>query len=275
MTRPPTHHRLHVEAALGALLLDAHLEFAAPWTVIFGPSGSGKSSLLRAMCGLLGAARTEFACRNPTAACAVATGAVATHTDAPWEPIDGPGHHTPPHLRRLAYAPQGAVLFPHLTVRENVAFSLNSPRREVNAQPTQFALGFDGIDEALELFALSVLAGRRPRDLSGGERQRVNLARAFAVPAPQLMLLDEPFTGIDRATRATLLPTMREQLAASGIPVISVTHDVEEALLLNAEIVRLEAGRVLAQGPARQVLAAEREHMLRVLQSPGPGAVQP
>ena len=299
MTAAPSHHRLHVQADLGALRLDTRLEFAAPWTVIFGPSGSGKSSLLRAMCGLLHATHLEFAGCPPDPAggrgrsAAIDPAAVnradtervdidradTDQADIDREPlagvdIDGPGHHTPAHLRRIAYAPQGAVLFPHLTVRENVAFSLNSRRREVNAQPTQFALGFDGIDEALKLFALSALAGRRPRDLSGGERQRVNLARAFAVPAPQLMLLDEPFTGIDRATRATLLPTMREQLAASGIPVISVTHDVEEALLLNAEIVRLEAGRVLAQGPARQVLAAEREHMLRVLQSPGPAAVQ-
>jgi molybdate transport system ATP-binding protein len=254
MNAAPAHHRLHVEATLGALRLDAVLEFAAPWTVIFGPSGSGKSSLLRAMCGLLQASQLEFASRTPDAG-----------ESGQWTAIDSASSCTPPYLRNLAYAPQGAILFPHLTVRENVAFALNSrrkpSRRQTIAPPTRLAC----VEEALDLFALTALADRKPRDLSGGERQRVNLARAFAVPQPRLMLLDEPFTGVDRPLRDALLPRMQQQLAALGIPAISVTHDVEEALLLRADVIRLDAGQVIAQGPALQALAPERERMLRVL----------
>jgi molybdate transport system ATP-binding protein len=271
-----------VEAHLGALHLNAALEFTAPWTVIFGPSGSGKSSLLRAMCSLLQASRLEFAAYSPDTGVpdtGAPDGSAPNAAPAHWTDIDSASTTTPPHLRHLAYAPQGAILFPHLTVRENVAFALNSSRqkvqrenirrnntpREATAQPSHIALDLDPIDKAIELFALTALASRKPRDLSGGERQRVNLARAFAVPAPRLMLLDEPFTGVDRALRDTLLPRMQQHLAARGIPAISVTHDVEEALLLRADVIRLDAGQVIAQGPALQTLAAERQRMLRVL----------
>lgn len=252
MSATPAHHRLHTEARLGSLHLNARLEFTAPWTVIFGPSGSGKSSLLRSMCGLLQAHQLEFAAYNP--------GAVGTN--AGWAEIDSPRQRTPPHLRHLAYAPQGAVLFPHLTVRENVAFALHVRRHQPPAQSTVEQT----VDQAIDLFDLTALARRMPRDLSGGERQRVNLARAFAVPQPQLILLDEPFTGIDRATRDTLLPRMQQRLLMLGIPAISVTHDVEEALLLGAEVIRIDAGEIVAQGPALQVLAAERGRMLATLQ---------
>ena len=162
----------------------------------------------------------------------------------------------PTHRRNLAYAPQGAILFPHLSVRENIAFASTARNLPANTQL---------IDTAINLFDLAPLANRLPRDLSGGERQRVNLARAFAVPSAHLLLLDEPFTGIDRALRDTLLPRMQQHAAQLGLPVLSVTHDVEEALLLNAEVIRLDNGRIIAQGPASDVLAAERTHILATL----------
>ena len=104
-----------------------------------------------------------------------------------------------------------------------------------------------------------------PRDLSGGERQRVNLARAFAVPQPKLLLLDEPFTGLDRNLRDLLLPRMQQRALELRIPVLSVTHDVEEALLLNAEVIRLQQGAVIDQGPATRVLDEECTAMLNTL----------
>jgi ABC-type sulfate/molybdate transport systems ATPase subunit len=235
------HHRLSVDAHLGPLHLLARLHFAAPWTVIFGPSGSGKSSLLRAACGLLHTALVEFSERSTSS--------------ADWLEIQGRHHTTPVHLRSIGYAPQGAVLFPHLSIRENIAFA-SQARHSPDAQ---------SITAAIDLFELGALAHRMPRDLSGGERQRVNLARAFAVPAARLLLLDEPFTGVDRGLRDTLLPRMHRRATQLGVPVISVTHDVEEALLLGAEVIRLESGHITAQGPAHEVLATERISILQAL----------
>ena len=215
------------------------MTLSAPWTILFGPSGSGKSTLLRAACGLIPSADVHFAATPPG-------------SDKQPQSLA----NLPTYRRNLAYAPQGTVLFPHLTVRQNVAFAT-----DIRHQPHAAAT-----DAALDLFQLNALAHRLPRDLSGGERQRANLARAFAVPAPHLILLDEPFTGVDRSMRDLLLPRMQQHAAQQGIPVLSVTHDIEEALILNAEVIRLEQGVIVAQGPASQVLADERTRMLTILQ---------
>jgi len=235
------HHRLAVKGVVGTLQLDVALEFAAPWTVIFGPSGSGKSSLLRAMCGLLPDVEVEFERRDGNA----------------WMRLDA----MQTSRRKLGYAPQQAALFPHLNVRENVAFAtVQRPRGRaawISAEQV--------VEGALDMFGLQMLADHATRELSGGEGQRVNLARAFVVPGARLMLLDEPFSGVDRKRRDAVLPEMKAWLADLDLPVISVTHDVDEALLLGAEVVRLESGSVVAQGAAAVVLAEERERMLRVL----------
>jgi molybdate transport system ATP-binding protein len=265
----PAHHRLNIDTHLGPLHLQAQLHLAAPWTVIFGPSGSGKSSILRAACGPLPSNKSRpcFSfchSRSPGSPASVLSplgwseSAVAVKSVSPdtttseWTILDS----TPTHHRNLAYAPQGAILFPHLSVRENIAFATDA-RHQPNSQL---------IDTAINLFDLAPLANRLPRDLSGGERQRANLARAFAVPSPHLLLLDEPFTGIGRALRDTLLPRMQQHATQHGIPVLSVTHDVEEALLLNAEVIRLDNGHIIAQGPATEVLATERTQILDTLQ---------
>jgi molybdate transport system ATP-binding protein len=254
------HHRLTVAADVGVVRLRVRLEFGAAWTVVFGPSGSGKTSLLRAMCGLLGEGGGTS--RVPPEDTQNGRGERDAEGKSPLVGAGGleelRGEHSiwrAPRLRRIAYAPQGAVLFPHLTVAGNVAFAGTARGMDTSRL----------VAEAMELFALQAMAGRMPRELSGGESQRVSLARAFAVPGARLMLLDEPFNGVGRAQRDLLLPGMRETMARRGVPVISVTHDVEEAFLLGAEVVRLEAGEVVAQGPAQVVLAAERAEMLRVL----------
>lgn len=233
------HHHFEADLPAGPLHLKVAFDLTAPWTVLFGSSGSGKSTILRALSGLFPKASIHFARMTP---------------NGPIE-LQGKHHSTPPHQRNLAYAPQGSALFPHLTVRKNVSFATDT----THASSPQF------IDAILTLFDLKPLASRMPRDLSGGERQRVNLARAFAVPKPTLFLLDEPFSGVDRAMRDTLLPRMQQHIAQLGIPVISVTHDVEEALLLNAEVIRLNQGAVTDQGPAARVLAEERAAILKVL----------
>jgi molybdate transport system ATP-binding protein len=245
-TAPQAHPHLEVTAQLGPLHLHLSVSLNAPWTILFGPSGSGKSSILRAACGLLPNAAVTFAHASPTG----------------WVELQEPHHSVPTHKRNLAYAPQGAALFPHLTVLQNIAFAQSvEPRNSRDLHPDAHHL----IEEALDLFSLKPLAHRLPRDLSGGERQRVALARAFSVPMPSLMLLDEPFTGLDRPLRDALLPQLQSRLAARRIPVLSVTHDVEEALLLRADVLRLTSGRVTAQGPATEILATERSAILQTL----------
>jgi len=126
-------------------------------------------------------------------------------------------------------------------------------------------LSEQNINNAIKLFRLEDLVHRYPRNLSGGERQRVNLARAFAMPNPQLMLLDEPFNGIDRPLRDAILPELRESLRLSSIPVVSVTHDVEEAFRLQAEVVILRDGRIVDSGYVSKVLSEERLSILNAL----------
>jgi ABC-type sulfate/molybdate transport systems ATPase subunit len=224
---------------LGALHLHVDTSFEHRWSILFGASGSGKSSVLRALCGLLPKAGAKLLRGDPPGERNVDLTAAA------------------PHRRRIAYAPQQAALFPYLTARGNIGFS--SALGEANNSEL--------VEEALDLFELRSLAERMPSNLSGGERQRVNLARAFAMPRARLVLLDEPFTGLDLKLRDRLLPGMQRLLAARSLPCISVTHDVDEALLAGAEVFRIDAGRIVAHGPARVVLAEERARLLATLQA--------
>jgi len=230
------HHRLQMREMVGPLRVNVDVAFGARWTLIFGPSGSGKSSLLRAMCGLLGES-VAFSRRE---------------LDSSWLALDA----MPISQRGLSYAPQSPWLFPHLNVEENVAFASRSRGGSHDRSL---------VERALDTFYLSGYEARMPTELSGGERQRVSLARAFAVPDAELLLLDEPFSGVDRPLRDALLPRMQAWLAERGLPVVSVSHDVDEALLLRAEVLRLESGRVLAQGYAAEVLAEERARMVWAL----------
>lgn len=244
------YYSLRLDTRLGGLRLDVTIALNTPWTVIFGPSGSGKSTILRAACGLL-----------PKADLASAFFTLSGERDQ----LDGP-ISIAPHLRRIGYAPQGAVLFPHLSVKDNIAFAADARQARAASTHQARAASTQTIADSINLFDLGALADRMPHNLSGGERQRVNLARAFAVPEARLLLLDEPFTGVDRALRDALLPRMQQRIAQLGVPVLSVTHDVEEALLLGAEVIRLEQGSVIDQGPAPRVLAEERARMLNILQ---------
>jgi molybdate transport system ATP-binding protein len=239
-TAPPLwhHHRLQLRTQLGALALDLDLDLTHNWTVIFGPSGSGKSTILRALAGLLPSANAPL---------------IRQDEDRNKHDLT----KVPPRARAIAYAPQQPSLFPHLTVADNIAFAQRFSSRPAPSQQT--------IADAIKVFRLDDLLHRYPKNLSGGERQRVNLARAFCVPNPQLMLLDEPFAGIDRPLRDAILPELRETLRLSGVPVVSVTHDVEEAFRLQAEVVILRDGRIANQGYVSKVLADERLSVLDAL----------
>lgn len=157
--------------------------------------------------------------------------------------------------RRIPFAPQSPCLFPHW----NVADNLTMRRKRVGHADTE---------EVLSLFRLGHLREKLPSAISGGEAQRVNVARAAIWTVPGgLLLLDEPFTGMDVALRDEIIRDMRVWLAKREVCVLSVTHDVAEAFQLGAEVIKIAEGRVVAQGPVEAVLAEERERLLRQLQA--------
>ena len=188
-------------------------------TALLGPSGSGKSTLLRAIAGLerLDAGDIRFA----------------------GEIWSGEGVHREPEMRRCGVVFQDYALFPHLTAVDNAAFALNRlPRRERRRR----ALA------RLETVELAERAFAYPHELSGGEQQRVALARALAVD-PDVMLLDEPFSGLDRRLRGELRETTAKALRESGAATLIVTHDAEEAMALADTVALMNAGSIIQTGP--------------------------
>ena len=148
------------------------------------------------------------------------------------------GVDLPPERRSVGLVFQEYALFPHLDVRRNVGFG-----------------GRGRVDELLERFRISHLAGARPGDLSGGERQRVALARALA-RNPAVLLLDEPLSALDAHTRGVVRGELAELLAELGLPTLLVTHDFEDAAALADRVGVIVEGRILQLGAAAELLAA-------------------
>ncbi len=205
----------------GAFALDVAFEVGHGITALLGPSGSGKTLTLRAIAGLL----------RPDAG-HITLGAqmlfdAETRTNIP------------ARARHVGYVFQQYALFPHLTVGANVAYGLHDrPRADRSAR----------VAAVLDLVGLGAYAGRTPRTLSGGEQQRVALARALA-PEPAVLLLDEPFAALDLPLRHRLGGELRALHEATGVPMVLVTHDPQEAARLADRIVYIDAGRI-TDGPA-------------------------
>ena len=235
-----------IEHSVGRLSLDAQFTLTKPWSVLFGPSGSGKTTLLRAIQGFV----------QPE------SGSIA-HGDTVL--FDSASKLTvPPHLRPIRSAAQSPRLFPHMTVRWNTVYG--------NGWPSHPDDGMEIAEQTLTLFRIKHLAERIPADLSGGEKQRASVARAVVAAITSgspnnkpLLLLDEPFSGLDTALRDELLPELRAWLERWHVPVLSVTHDIGEAFQLNAEVLKLAEGHITEQGPAATVLAPERARLLTSL----------
>ena len=263
MSETATHLSVQLRHQLGALSLDISFALTRPWTVLFGPSGSGKTTILRAIAGLFRARSARISSTsysNPVtdrSNVATDTRVVLTDTDA--------DIFIPAHQRMVRMAAQQPGLFPHLTVRENIAYGAPNgghANKDI-ASRTNY------IDEAMERFRLGHVARKYPGQLSGGERQRVNLARAATAPGCRILLLDEPFSGLDLALRDELIANLREWLTYTGSPVLSVTHDISEVFMTGDEVITLEDGRVAAQGPPEIVLAAQRAQLLKQLNAQG------
>ncbi len=234
---------------LGAVSLDVSFALTQPWTVLFGPSGSGKTTVLRTIAGFV----------RPDVGCVVCgpMERVLVNTD---ERV-----FVPAYLRPVRSAAQTARLFQHRSVRENVAYGMAWRSHPQDEQQV--------LDEVLELMRLTTLADRGTRGLSGGERQRVSVARAVAAAVAYdggdtaLLLLDEPFAGLDSVLRDELVIALRDRLARWKIPVLSVSHDIGECYLLGAEVVRMAEGQVMEQGPVDVVLDEERRRLMRQLRT--------
>lgn len=221
------HHRQ------GGFTLDVAFSLGQPWTVIFGASGAGKSTVLRILSGLT----------TPDSGRFELDGRVLLDTAK--KVAVGPGR------RSIGFVSQQAALFPHLTAAENVAFGIRHLHRTARSAR---------VAEMLSSFGAEALAERRPAQLSGGERQRVALARALA-PKPNLLLLDEPLAALDDASAHDILA----RLLALDLRVVYVSHDLTEIWRLPASVLVLEAGRIAATGPLREVLAAHRDRLLQLL----------
>ena len=208
-----------VRSARRSFELRVRFDTTARRTVIFGPSGAGKTLTLQAIAGLV----------TPDCGRIAFDGELLFDSDA--------GTDRPARDRGFGYLFQDYALFPRLNVRQNIAFGLargwrNPPARGDNA----------AVDHWLQAFELTEVANQRPDELSGGQRQRTALARAL-VAEPSALLLDEPFAALDPALRVTMRAELDQLQRRLGVPMILITHDPDDARLLGEHVLTLRDGR--------------------------------
>ncbi|WP_299650196.1 molybdenum ABC transporter ATP-binding protein [uncultured Jannaschia sp.] len=207
-----------LQRSVGAFTLDVALEADAGTTAIFGPSGAGKTTLARCVAGLA----------RPDAGRIALDGRV----------LFGPGTDLPPHRRDIGYVFQEARLFPHLNVRRNLLYG--APR---GADP----------GDVCEMLGIGDLLGRRTAGLSGGEAARVAIGRAL-LRRPRLLILDEPLAALDGPRRDRVLPWL-ERVRDAGVPILYISHAVEEVARLADTLVLLRDGQVARAGPVGEILS--------------------
>jgi molybdate transport system ATP-binding protein len=206
--------------------LHAEFEAAPGTTILFGASGAGKTTILDCIAGL----------QNPD------EGSIRIGDEVLFD--SAANIHARTNRRHIGYLLQTLALFPHMTVEQNVRYGLAG---------IETAESDRRVGEILESFRIGDLTTRRPREISGGERQRVALARAL-VTRPHALLLDEPLTALDMATKARIIEDLREWNQQFRIPILYVTHDREEVFALGERMIVLENGRVVARGQPQDVL---------------------
>jgi molybdate transport system ATP-binding protein len=220
--------RAELRARVGTIELDVALEVEdGECLALAGPSGAGKTTILRLLAGLAKPDRGQIECGGE-----------------PW--LDEGGTFVPPERRRCGLVFQHYALFPHLSAWQNVAYGLRgTPRAE--RRPRALHL--------LERFGAQQVADARPRTLSGGERQRVALARALASD-PKLLLLDEPLAALDPRTGARAARELGAFLREADVPTVLVTHDFGQAALLGDRVAVIDSGKIVQQGAAADLAAA-------------------
>ena len=220
---------IDITVARRAFDLLVELSLGPETIALVGPSGAGKTSLLRAVAGL----------ERPRAGRIALEGELWLDTKR--------GVHLPPEHRRVGYLPQDYALFPHLTVAANVAFAARRERPDL-----------------LERLGIAHLAAAHPAELSGGERQRAALARALA-REPRVLLLDEPFGALDAITRQQVRGELADILADLRLPALLVTHAFEDATVLADRVGVLDRGRLVQLAPAAELLHAPASVMVAAL----------
>ena len=218
---------LDVEKRLGEFTLAAKFEVAGGATALFGPSGAGKTSIANLIAGLLTPDRGRIALDG-----AVLFDA-ASRTDVP------------PHRRRVGYVFQEGRLFPHMSVRRNLDYGR-----------WMSGLGRDEGEASriVEMLDIAHLLDRRPGKLSGGERQRIAIGRALLM-RPRLLLLDEPLASLDIGRKQEILPYLLRLRDDAKVPMLYVSHNAAEIARIATQVVRVEDGRIVAQG-GLELLAA-------------------
>jgi molybdate transport system ATP-binding protein len=237
VARAMTTLHTQVRKAYAAFQLDVDATFSPGVTAIFGSSGSGKTTWLECIAGLqrLDDGNIVFG-------------------DTTWFDF-AKNINLSPGRRGLGYIFQSAALFPHLTVRANVEYGLHTLGSRERHQRGR---------EAMAAFHIEHIADQHAARISGGERQRVALARAL-VRDPKCLLLDEPFSALDFNAKRRLMDDLLSWNEARHIPILLVTHALEEVLAMAHEVLVLQAGRVIAQGRPIEVLNAQREQLLASL----------
>jgi len=221
---------IRVRHRLGAFALDANFASDGGLTALFGRSGSGKTSLINAIGGLI----------HPDHARIVVGDEVLTDTDR--------DIFVPRHRRRTAYVFQEGRLFPHLTVRQNLLYGRWFTR------PLQRHGDFG---QVVDMLGIGPLLRRRPALLSGGEKQRVAIGRAL-LASPRLLLMDEPLASLDEDRKAEILPYIERLRDETRLPIVYVSHSIAEVARLASTLVILSEGRIAAAGPAAEVNDAAR-----------------
>jgi len=216
--------QIKILAQVGSLVVDVELEIGNETLVLVGPNGAGKTTLLLLILGALPCKKAHIHMGEK----------VVLDTELKI--------NVPTEDRRLGYVPQDYALFPHLSVRENVAFALRC--RSPQKKPREVE---QHLHAALENFNISALANHKTQTLSGGEKQRVALARALSTQ-PHALLLDEPLAALDIHSRKSIREFLSATLKNLSLPSIVVTHDAFDARILGQRIAILEAGKITQTG---------------------------